>query len=77
MIARLITALDDLTRELLRAFPSPVECAIGSSPVIAVPEALTPGLVPCVECATPQRPGAVHFPSNTAIRPCVGSWRRR
>lgn len=41
------------------------------------PENVRPGLVPCPECGTGQRPGAVHFASNTEIRPCVGSWRRR
>lgn len=35
-----------------------------------------PGLVPCKECGTDQRPGAVHFTSVTAARPCPGSWVR-
>jgi hypothetical protein len=41
------------------------------------PENVRPGLVPCVECGRPERPGAVHFASNTTIRPCTGSWGRR
>lgn len=74
-----MAALTDLTRELLRAFPPPAQCATGSSPVIVVPEELsTPGLVTCPKCGTPQRPMqhrfAVHFATLTSARPCAGSW---
>lgn len=76
-----MAALTDLTRELLRAFPPPAQCATGSSPVIALPdvdETTTPGLVTCPKCGTPQRPlrhrFAVHFPTLTSARPCAGSW---
>ena len=40
-------------------------------------ERLPRGLIPCPTCGRPERPGAVHFPSNTATRPCAGSWGRR
>lgn len=69
---RFVAALELLADELLRAFPPPAVCADGSAPGV-----MRLGLVPCPTCHTPQRPGAVHFASNTAIRPCVGSWGRR
>ncbi len=56
----------------------PIDLAHGSSPAIAVTDApCPPGLVACSTCNTMQRPGAVHFPSNTAQRPCDASWGRR
>jgi hypothetical protein len=61
----------------------PIDLAHGSSPAIAVADLATdapcpPGLVACSTCNTMQRAGGgVHFASNTAIRPCVGSWVRR
>lgn len=78
MIAFVLAAITDLTRELLRAFPLPVQCATGSSPVIAVPDIVTPGLATCPKCGTSQRPMAhrfaVHYPTLTSARPCEGSW---
>lgn len=70
--ARFVEALELLAGELVRTLPPPAVVAEGSSPGI-----LRLGLVPCPKCGTPQRPGGVHFASNTDIRPCAGSWGRR
>ena len=72
MVTRFIAALDELAIALLAAFPPPTVVADGSSP-----GNVRLGLVPCAECKTPQRPGAVHFATLTDVRPCAGSWGRR
>lgn len=93
MGALVLAALNDLAGALVEAFPPPTVVADGSWQGNDPPDANgytrselrrklrldepRPGLVPCSTCKTPQRPGAVHFASNTAIRPCAGSWRRR
>ena len=87
MIGDLITSLDALALALLAEFSRPTVVADGTMPGIVVratsvhrdvkPENVPPGLVPCTECGRPERPGAVHFPTNTAMRPCAGSWGSR
>lgn len=72
MGALVLAALNDLAGALVHAFPPPTVVADGSWQ-----GNVRPGLLPCPECKTPQRPGAVHFARLTDIRPCVGSWRRR
>lgn len=83
--ARFIESLGELAAELARKFPH-ATLADGTMPGVAPapiaerdvkPENVQPGLVPCASCGTGQRPGAVHFASNTEIRPCAGSWSRR
>lgn len=74
--ARFIESLGEFAAELARAFPG-VNLAQGTMPGISRVEVVPPRLVRCADCQTEQRPGAVHFASNTAIRPCAGSWRRR
>lgn len=71
--ARFIAALGDLAGALLATFPPPdFVIAEGSGPISITP----PGLIPCADCRTPQRPGAVHFAKLTDLRPCPASWRR-
>jgi len=71
--ARFVDALGELAEALIReSMPAPAVVADGSSPGV-----IRLGLLPCPVCGTPQRTGAVHFASNTDIRPCVGSWGRR
>lgn len=81
--ARFIAALGelaDVARALFAPAPRPplpappLAIAQGSSPAIDVPEVLPPGLVPCSDCGTEQRPGAVHYPTLLDQRPCRGSW---
>ena len=73
--ARFIESLAELAAELARKFPH-ARLAQGTMPGVACVEPPR-GLVPCSTCGTEQRPGAVHFPTNTAMRPCAGSWGRR
>lgn len=84
--ADLVTALEGLADHLVRTLAPPPVVAEGShqgnvrstsGQRDVKPENVRPGLVPCAECRTEQRPGAVHFARLTDIRPCVGSWRRR
>lgn len=69
MIALVLAALNDLTRELVRAYPlaipEPITYAEGSGqgnvrgslPAITVPEPPpAPGLITCPKCGTPQQP---------------------
>jgi len=75
MGALILAAMNDLAGALVHAF------AIGSSPAIALPDPPpTPGLMLCPKCGTLQQPRvhgfAVHFASNTEMRPCAGSWAR-
>ncbi len=67
------------------ALEAPSVVADGSGPVVLDHDAMVAlgrvklphGLVICSRCGTEQRPGAVHFPSLTAMRPCPASWSSR
>jgi hypothetical protein len=72
MTARFVAALDELAHALLAEFPAPLVVAEGSGPIAITPQ----GLIPCADCGSPRRPGAVHFARLTDLRPCVGSWGR-
>ncbi|HKP06400.1 MAG TPA: hypothetical protein VJU58_04030 [Microbacterium sp.] len=74
--ARFVESLAELAAELARQFPG-VTLADGTMPGLArIEQPLPRGLVTCPTCGTAQRPGAVHFATVTALRPCAGSWRR-
>ena len=79
--AGFVQLLGELAVELAR-LAAPITVAEGTAPgtrrraIVAIDPPTPPGLMPCPDCSTLQRPGAVHFATLTDQRPCPASWRR-